>query len=344
MARYIARRVLEAIPLLLMISFILFALINTLGDPVANFAESGRRITPKAREELTRRLGLDKPIWEQYLYWLIGNDWTLVDMRGDGTRMEPGPRKGVLRGDFGISTSTKQPAIERIAERLPNTLLLMLPAYIITFVLALGIGIYSATHQYSFFDNVVNGISFILFSLPIFFLAFMCIYIFGLRFQQWGLPSLPIGGISTPGRPREIGDVILHMVMPVFCLIAIQLAGYVRFIRASMLEVLNQDYVRLARAKGLRERRVVNVHALKNAALPLVTLVGLDLPFLLAGAVVTEASFAWPGMGRLFIESLERADFPVLILVLMIVCVAVVVFQLLTDIVYTFFDPRIRFN
>jgi peptide/nickel transport system permease protein len=133
------------------------------------------------------------------------------------------------------------------------------------------------------------------------------------------------------------------MIMPVFCLVAIQLAGYVRFIRSSMLEVLGQDYIRTAHSKGLSERKVVQRHALKNAALPLVTLVGLDLPFLLAGAVVTERIFAWPGMGRLFIESFERADIPVMMAILMLLCLMVVVFQLLTDIVYTWFDPRIRY-
>jgi peptide/nickel transport system permease protein len=133
------------------------------------------------------------------------------------------------------------------------------------------------------------------------------------------------------------------MTMPVFCLVAIQLASYVRFIRSSMLDVLNQDYIRTANAKGLSGRTIVQRHAFKNAALPLVTLIGLDLPFLLAGAVVTERIFAWPGMGRLFIESFERADITVMMAILMLLCVAVVVFQLLTDIVYTWFDPRIRY-
>ncbi len=339
MTTYIIRRLLQAIPLLFIISFILFALTNSLGDPLAVFAESRQRPTAQAREEMRRRLGLDRPLLEQYVVWLIGNDWMLVDVQGNGMVMEPGTRQGVLRGDLGISFVTRRPAWTRIEERLPNTLTLMIPAYTITLILAVGIGVYSAIRQYTFVDNLITGASFFFYSMPIFFIALMTIYIFGVQFTKWDLPALPIGGTGD----GSIGDLIVHMVMPIFCLVAIQLAAYVRFVRSSMLEVLGQDYIRTAHAKGLSEGRVVSRHALKNAALPLVTLVGLDLPFLLAGAVVTERIFAWPGMGRLFIESFERADVPVMMAILMLLCVMVVVFQILTDIVYTWFDPRIRF-
>lgn len=339
MSRFILRRIIQSIPLLLIISFVLFALVNSLGDPMAIFAESRQRPTAAQREEMRRRLGLDKPIWEQYAIWMFGNDWTLVDVRGDGSVMEPGTRVGVLRGDLGVSFVTRKPAWTRIEERLPATLTLMIPAYVITLTLSLGIGVYSSLRQYSLVDNIITGASFFFYSMPIFFIALITIYIFGVQFSRWGWPSLPIGGTGN----GTFGDLVLHMLMPVFCLVAIQVAGYVRFIRSSMLEVLGQDYVRTAHAKGLPERRVVQRHALKNAALPLVTLVGLDLPFLLAGAVVTERIFAWPGMGRLFIESFERADIPVMMAILMLLCVMVVVFQILTDIVYMWFDPRIRY-
>lgn len=344
MARYLLRRLLQSIPLLFIISFVLFWLINQLGDPLAIFFESRQRPSGQALLELKRRLGLDLPLPQQYLVWLIGNDWMLVDVRGDGTLMEPGPRKGVLRGDFGQSNVTRQPAITRIQERLPATLVLMIPSYIITVILALLIGIYSALNQYSFVDNVTTGASFFFYSMPIFFIGMILISIFGLQFTRWGLPALPIGGMRTPGEPLTLLTLIVHMIMPTVCLVAITLAGYVRFVRSSMLEVMGQDYIRTARAKGLYERMVTNRHALKNASLPLITLVGLDLPFLLAGAVVTESLFAWPGMGRLFIEALDRSDFNVMMLILMLVCVSVVVFQLLTDVVYTLFDPRIRYN
>ncbi len=339
MTRYILRRILQSIPLLAIISFVLFAFTNALGDPLAVFAESRQRPTAAQREELRRRMGLDQPLLVQYFVWLVGNDWQMIDVRGDGTDMRPGTRRGVLRGDLGISFVTRKPAWTRIEERLPATLTLMVPAYTITVVLALGIGVYSATRQYTFIDNLITGTSFFFYSMPIFFIALMTIYIFGVQFTRWGLPALPIGGTGD----GSTIDLIIHMIMPVFCLVAIQLAAYVRFIRSSMLEVMGQDYVRTAHAKGLSEGRVVRRHALKNAALPLITLIGLDLPFLLAGAVVTERIFAWPGMGRLFIESFERADVPVMMAILMLLCIMVVVFQILTDIVYTWFDPRIRY-
>lgn len=339
MTQYILRRILQSIPLLFIISFVLFSFTNALGDPLAVFAESRQRPTAAQREQMMRRLGLDRPLVEQYVIWLVGNDWMMIDVYGDGSEIAPGTRQGVLRGDLGISFVTRRPAWTRIEERLPATLTLMIPAYTITLILAVGIGVYSSLRQYSFTDNVITGLSFFFYSMPIFFIALMTIYIFGVQFTRWGLPALPIGGTGD----GSFGDLLVHMIMPVFCLVAIQLAAYVRFIRSSMLEVLSQDFIRTAHAKGLSERRVVQRHALKNAALPLVTLVGLDLPFLLAGAVVTERIFAWPGMGRLFIESFERADVPVMMSILMLLCLLVVTFQILTDIVYTWFDPRIRY-
>lgn len=339
MTQYILRRILQAIPLLLIISFVLFAFTNSLGDPLAVFAESRQRPSAAQREQMMRRLGLDRPLVEQYVIWLLGNDWMMVDVLGDGSEYAPGTREGVLRGDLGVSFVTRRPAWTRIEERLPATLTLMIPAYTITLILAVAIGVYSSLRQYSLVDNIITGASFFFYSMPIFFIALLMIYIFGVQFTHWGLPALPIGGTGN----GSIGDLLLHMIMPVFCLVAIQLALYVRFIRSSMLEVLGQDFIRTAHAKGLNERRVVQRHALKNAALPLVTLIGLDLPFLLAGAVVTERIFAWPGMGRLFIESFERADIPVMMAILMLLCLMVVVFQILTDIVYTWFDPRIRY-
>jgi peptide/nickel transport system permease protein len=340
MTKYVIRRIIQAIPLLLIISFVLFAFMNSLGDPLAVFAESRQRPTAAQREIMIRRMGLDRPLLEQYITWLIGNDWQQVDSDGDGVVDSNGTRRGVLRGDLGISFVTRQPAWTRIEERLPATLLLMIPSYLITLALAIAIGVFSAVRQYSFLDNVITGTAFFFYSMPIFFIALLTIYIFAVQFTRWGLPALPIGGTGN----GTLGDLALHMVMPVFCLVAIQLAAYTRFIRSSMLEVLGQDYIRTAYAKGIASSAVVRQHAFKNAALPLVTLIGLDLPFLLAGAVVTERIFAWPGMGRLFIESFERADIPVMMTILMLLCVLVIVFQILTDIVYTWLDPRIRYS
>jgi peptide/nickel transport system permease protein len=170
----------------------------------------------------------------------------------------------------------------------------------------------------------------------------MLMYLFSVNFKRWGLPYLPTVGMFDPQVGRTPGQIALHLVLPVTTIAVISIAGYSRYVRSSMLEVLSQDYVRTARAKGQKERAVVLKHALRNALLPFVTLVGLDMPALLAGAVVTETIFAWPGMGRLFIDHMSRADYPVLMGILMLISVAVVFFQLATDLAYAVLDPRIR--
>jgi peptide/nickel transport system permease protein len=293
---------------------------------------------------LARQLGLDQPIYIQYVYWLVGNDWRQVDVDGDGTPETYGNRRGVLRGDWGTSLVTRRPVMEMIGQRLPNTLMLMLTAQIAILLVSLAIGVYSALRQYSVVDNVVTAFSFIGYSMPIFWLALILIYVFAVNFKQMGLPYFPTGGMYDPVVGRTAGQLIWHMVLPVVSLSVISVAAYSRYVRASMLEVIGQDYIRTARSKGLTGQVVLWRHALKNAALPLVTLIGLDLPLLLAGAVVTERIFAWPGMGRLFLDHVERTDIPVLMGILMMVSLAVVVFQLLTDIAYTFLDPRIRYS
>jgi len=343
MTRYIVRRLLQAIPLLLIISLILFVLMQEMGDPLATFG--GRRVLrSEDRARLTRQLGLDKPIWVQYVVWLVGNDWMSIDLDGDGIAESRGTRKGALRGDFGTSYVTRRPVSEMVLERLPNTLLLMLTAEVVILIFALLIGITSALKHYSVFDHAVTAFSFIGYSMPIPILALGLMYIFAVNFRRWGLPYFPTVGVFDPAAGRTVQQVIWHMVLPVTALSTISIAAYSRYIRASMLEVINQDYIRTARAKGLEERVILMRHALKNAALPLVTLVGLDLPLLLGGAIVTEGIFAWPGMGRLFIDHTTRSDFPVLMGILMMISVAVVVFQLITDITYTFLDPRIRYE
>jgi peptide/nickel transport system permease protein len=345
MVNYIARRLLQAIPQLFAISIILFALMQAFGDPVATL---GARTPPKTedKERLRRQLGLDLPVFpHQYLVWLVGNDvWFKLDMDGDGVHETSGPRRGILRGDWGTSLATRRPVMEMIAERLPNTLLLMGVSEIVIILLSLAIGVYSAIRQYSWFDNVITTASFVGFSMPVFWLALTLMYLFAVNFKRWGLPYLPTVGMFEPAAGKTFMEVARHMVLPVATLAIISIAGYSRYVRSSMLEVLNQDYIRTARAKGLHERAVVLRHALKNASLPFVTLIGLDLPFLLAGAVVTERIFAWPGMGRLFLDHTERSDFPVLMGILMFIAVAVVVFQLLTDLTYSFLDPRIRLS
>ncbi len=344
MTRYIIRRLLQAVPLLLIITAMLFILTANLGDPLAAFGGDRRRLQPADRARLERQLGLDKPMIEQYGIWLIGNDWMRVDLNGDGVPDSYGTRRGVLRGDFGNSFQERRPAIQVIGERVWNTLLLMVVCEIIVIVLALLIGTYSALRQYSFWDNTVTTLSFIGYSMPIFWLALMLIYLFGVDFKRWGLPSLPTVGMYDLSVGPTPGQVALHMILPLIALSVVSLAGYSRYVRSQMLEVIHQDYIRTAHAKGLPDQLVIRRHALKNAALPLVTIIGLDLPLLLSGAVVVEAIFGWPGMGRLFYKAANAGDIPVVMGILFMIAILVVIFQLITDIVYTYLDPRIRYE
>lgn len=343
MAAYIVRRILQAIPLLFIVSVILFVLMLNMGDPLATL---GGRQPPRGedRQRLARQLGLDQPMHMQYIFWLAGNDWMMLDTTGDGEPNAYGTRRGVLRGDWGTSLVTRRPVTEMIGQRLPNTLLLMLTAQFVIVIVSLLVGVYAALRPYTAADNIITTGAFIGYSMPIFWLGLMLMYIFAVNFKRWGLPYLPTVGMYDPAVGRTPAEVMRHMVLPVATIATISIASYSRYIRASMLDVINQDYIRTARGKGLGERWILWRHALKNGSLPLVTLIGLDLPLLLAGAVVTERIFAWPGMGRLFLDHVERADYPVLMGILMLVSVAVIVFQIITDIVYTFLDPRIRYR
>jgi peptide/nickel transport system permease protein len=344
MLRFIIRRLLQAIPLLFIISIVLFFLMRNMGDPIA--AMAGRSVTRSAeRARLTRQLGLDKPIILQYVFWLIGNDWTKTDLNGDGVPETPGTRKGILRGDFGTSLVNRgKPVTQVIGERLPNTLILMIGAEVVIIFGALFVGVFSALRQYSTLDNIITTISFIAYSMPIFFIALISMYIFGVFFKRWGLPYLPTVGMFDPSIGKTIGQVGLHMVLPILSMTLVSLAAYSRYVRSTMLEVMNQDYIRTAKSKGLPRWSIIYVHALKNASLPIVTLIGLDIPLLLGGALVTERIFAWPGMGRLFLDHVNRLDVPVVMGILMLIAVAVVVFQIITDIVYAWLDPRIRYG
>jgi peptide/nickel transport system permease protein len=344
MTKYIFRRILQAIPLLFIISLVLFFLMRNMGDPIA--AMAGRSVTRSAdRARLTRQLGLDKPVYMQYIYWLVGNDWTKTDLDGDGIPETPGIRKGILRGDFGTSLVNRgKPVLKVIGERLPNTLILMVVSEAVIILGSLIIGVYSALRQYSALDNIMTGLSFICYSMPIFFIALISMYLFGVLFKKWGLPYLPTVGMFDPEIGKTPGQIALHLVLPTLSMSLISFAAYSRYIRSTMLEVMNQDYIRTAKAKGLPRWAIVYIHALKNAALPIVTVVGLDLPLLLGGAVVTERIFAWPGMGRLFLDHVSRVDVPVVMGILMMIAVAVILFQLITDIVYAWLDPRIRYG
>jgi peptide/nickel transport system permease protein len=342
MTRYIIRRLLQAIPLFAIISIILFVMMKNVGDPLATLG--GRKATrSEDRARLTCQLGLDQPVMLQYVYWLIGNDWTPArDCNNDGVAEIQGRRQGVLRGDWGVSIQGNKSTIDIILDKLPNTLLLMVTSEVIIVVGAMVIGIYSALRQYTFVDNLVTTLSFFGFSMPIFFVALAGMFIFGVTFRRLGLPYLPTTLMFDPRVGETVPQVLWHLILPVISISVISFAAYSRYIRSTMLEVMNQDYIRTARSKGLPRRDIVMIHALKNASLPIVTIVGLDLPLLLGGAVVTEGIFSWPGMGSAFLLYVGKGDVAPVMGILMMITVAVVVFQILTDMVYAWLDPRIR--
>ncbi len=321
MGQYIIRRLLTAIPLMLAISIVLFYLIFSLGDPLARLNQNPRT-TQEDIARINALYGLDKPLHLRYYFWL----------------------RNTLEGDWGESMVTRQAVMPTIRDRLGNTLILTGTAFVLTLVIAIPIGLVSALRQYSWFDHLATGLSFIFYSFPVFFLAFMLVYIFSVKFGDWGLPKLPSGKMYDVRGDRTLVELAKHLILPALTIALISAAVYVRYLRASMLEVLGQDYIRTARSKGLVHAIVVRRHALKNAALPLVTLVLLQVASLFSGAVVTETLFAWPGMGLLFIQSAEAVDYPVLMGILVIASGLVILFNLVADIVYAFLDPRIRYG
>jgi peptide/nickel transport system permease protein len=324
MTRYIIRRLLQAIPLLLLISIAVFALMQAIpGGPLAAY-ENNPNISPEDLVRLQEELGLNVPKWQQYLNWL----------------------GAILHGDWGTSLVTQRPALVEIGERLPNTLYLSVIAFVLALAISIPIGIISAVRQYSWFDHLMTTIAFMGHSIPVFWFGLILIIIFNVTIKNpaTGGPLLPGGGMYTIGEPFSLTDRLMHLILPASLLIFHNLSNHVRYMRAGMLDVLHQDYVRTAHAKGLKERAVIMKHAFKNAILPLVTIIGLEIPGLFNGALLTEIIFSWPGMGRLFFNSIERADYAVMMGVLMMSASLIIAFGLVTDIVYASLDPRIRFE
>jgi peptide/nickel transport system permease protein len=316
---YLVRRLVQAVFILFIITMLCFILTRLSSDPMAQYANKPG-MTQADREAIRKSLGLNQPIPIQYFRWL-----------------------GLaVQGNLGDSFFSKQPVLLMIQQRLPMTLILMGTSEIFIIIISLILGLVAAVRQYSFTDNLITSLSFIGYSMPIFFIALGVIEIFAVQFKLWGLPYLPTG--ADIWNPKDPLQMTRHLILPVFCLVAIQTANYSRYLRSSILEVLGLDYIRTARAKGLRSRTVLFRHALRNAILPFVTIIGLDIPFLLGGALVTESVFAWPGMGRLFWEYAERGDYPVVLGVLLLTSTAVVFFTIIVDFVYTIVDPRIRLS
>lgn len=323
MSKYVVRRLIQAVPLLLIISFTVFVLMQLIpGGPLAAY-ENNPNLSPEDLARLKTEMGLDAPIHARYITWL----------------------GQVLQGDLGTSLVSKRPVLGEIGERIVNTLYLTVTAFTLSLVLSVPIGILSATRQYSRFDTFFTSFSFFGQSVPVFWMGLIVIIIFNVMLKTpEGRPFLPGGGMQTIGAAFDWGDRIRHLVLPAAVLTFFNMGTHVRYMRSGMLDVLHQDYIRTAYAKGNRERAVIVKHALRNAVLPLVTIVGLELPALFNGALITETIFSWPGMGRLFFNAVDRADYAVMMGVLMISATLIVLSGLLTDVMYAVLNPRIRFD
>lgn len=317
MARYILRRLLQAIPLLLLVSIISFFIMQlTPGGPMAMYLMNPK-VTAADIARLEHLYGLDQPIYVQYFKWL----WAL------------------LHGNLGFSYKTGQPVLAMILSRLPNTLELMIAAFILAVAVAIPAGIFSAVRRYTFGDHVVTVFTFMGVAIPSFWFGLMLQLLFSVQ-----LGWLPSAGMMTIGAPFSLLDRIRHLILPAFMLGLLSMAGWTRYMRSSMLDALSEDYIRTARAKGLAERVVNWKHAVKNALIPVITIMGLEIPSWFAGAVITETVFAWPGMGRLYWDSVGSRDYPVLMGALMLTTFMVVVGNLVADVLYGIVDPRIRYD
>lgn len=324
MFRYIVRRLLLGVPILLVSTAIVFFVVRNTIDPLAG-AVLNPRVTQQDILRLRQDLGLDQPQWRQYTIWLAH----------------------FVRGDWGESLLAQRPVFPEIRSALVNTLFLGVVAVLFSLAIGVAIGVYSAVRQYSWFDHVSTGAAFLGLSIPNFWFALLLQVAFGIYVTRWlGLSEsiFPVAGRNTPGTTGfNLLDILRHMVLPGIVLAVQIVAVYSRYMRASMLEVLHSDYLRTARAKGLRERRVIFRHAMRNALIPLTTQVALDFGAIAGGLIITEQVFEWPGMGRLFVDSMGRGDYMIVLPWVMITVTFVVAFNLIADILYAVLDPRIRY-
>ncbi|MFA5339188.1 MAG: ABC transporter permease [Candidatus Omnitrophota bacterium] len=321
MVNYILRRLVGLMPVLFGITVITFFLIHlSPGKPTRLQAEMSPKITLEAREKLDRLYGLDKPVHVQYWQWI----------------------KRLAVFDFGKSFTDERPVLVKIGERIPITITIEILSLLLIFLIAAPIGIMSAVKENSIFDKSSTVFVFIGFATPTFWLALLAMSLFGVH-----LGWLPISGIKSLDFEelnffQKIADVSRHLILPVFVSAFGGLAGISRYMRTSMLEVMHKDFIRTARAKGLSEKEVIYKHALKNALLPIVTIIGLSVPGLIGGSVIFESIYAIPGMGKLFFDSVMARDYPVIMGILFVGAILTLLGNLLADVMYACVDPRIR--
>lgn len=317
MSTYVIKRLLQSLPVLVIVTMLFFFLAEALpGDAVlATMSAEAGPVSAEMIDQARARLGLDKPWPQRYVAW-VGR---------------------LLQGSLGTSYTINAPVTELLALRLPPTLLLMGSSLVVSIILGLVIGVLSARYQYSILDYIVTVFGFLGVSVPVFFLGLILLYVFSLR-----LDLFPSSGATTAGQPYSLLDNLHHLVLPAFSIAVLRTAEFARYVRAAMLEVIHQDYIRVGRAKGVSERRLIWGHALRNAMIPIITIIGFNIPVLLAGAVFIETVFQWPGMGLLFINAVTGRDAPVIVAVGLLLTVGVLLANLVTDIAYTLADPRVR--
>ena len=316
MGRYVTQRVLKGLITLLITITITFLILRLLpADPAMMML--GDMFTEDQRVALMAKFGLDKPLWQQYVIYL-GN---------------------LLRGDLGMSFFQRRPVMQIISEKLPWTLLLMISTQILTMLVGIPLGIYSGYKRGSLFDQAVNAVAIFGISIFVPWLGFTLLYFFGYK-----LPIFPVGGaytVDTTGWNRIL-DIGLHMVLPVVTLMVIYLANYVLYTRGSIIDVMEEDYIKTARSKGMKERRVLWGHAAQNAMIPTVTMAGMMLGRMVGGAVLTETIYAYPGVGRMIYQAVGQQDYPVLQGAFIILALSVIVMNIITDIAIVYLDPRIK--
>ncbi|MGH7466544.1 MAG: ABC transporter permease [Longimicrobiales bacterium] len=327
MGAFILRRVLGAIPLLLGIAtLVFFVLALAPGDPTAAYLNPN--VPAEVIEQLRRNFGLDQPIHVRYFRWM-GSFFT---------------------GNFGYSFAQGRPVADVLFEAMPNTMVLAGFSLLLVFLSGIVIGVLQAVRQYSLMDGLLSLVSLFFYSMPPFWLALMLMLVFALKAHEWGWPiALPATGVTSVdydflSAGQQLRDRLVHLILPVATLTLALAAGVARYTRGQMLEVVRQDYIRTARAKGLPERTVITKHALRNSLIPVITLLGLYLPFLFSGAVFVEVIFAWPGMGRVIYDAILQRDYPVVMATSFLFAVMVVLGNLIADVLYAVVDPRIRYD
>ncbi|OLC24621.1 MAG: diguanylate cyclase [Actinobacteria bacterium 13_1_20CM_2_65_11] len=322
LAKYLVRRVLATIPVVIGVTLITFMLMHVTAGSYIPGIDLNPNLKAEDVEAIKRYLGLDRPLYIQYITWLAG----------------------VGHGDFGRSMIDGSLVSSHIFDRLPATLELTITAILLGILISIPLGVTGALRRGSKIDHALTAMSVGGFAIPAFWLGLLLILVFSVQLQAWGLPFLPSGGVTTPGLGGgDLLDRVVHLILPATVLSFVYLSIWSRFTRSSMLEVLSQDYVRTARAKGMTERRVVYMHALRNAVIPLVTLVGLELPALVSGGLVVEVVFSWPGIGKLLYERALQTDYTTVLGITTFAALLVVAGNLLADILYALLDPRIRY-